>query len=215
MNALVVVLAGAGAAVFARRRYDAGRERRRRRRAAHVLPGVVSDLARSVASGATLEAALDDVAPNVDGVLGAEMRGAVELLARGHGTGRVLVLWERATVVDGVDLLVGACRFSVGHGPALVGALDGVASALLDRVEVADEVAALASQARTSTAVLIALPPVGGALFGLLDPGYLQVLTTTTVGRGCLVVGTALDLLGARLSTTLVSRAVGRGEPRP
>jgi tight adherence protein B len=181
---------------------------RERRRAAVALPGAVSDLARSIRSGATLEVALRELAPTAGGVLGTELRGAVTLLDRGHGVDRVLQLWGRATRVEGVPLLVAACRFSLGRSVALERALDGVATALLDRIEVGDEIRALVAQARTSALVLVALPPTGAVLFGVLDPGFAAATLGTAVGRCCLVAGLALDGAGALLARALVRRAV-------
>ncbi len=202
-----------GALVVAARRLGERRQRDERRQAARDLPAAVSDVARSIRSGATLGSALREVAPTCRGILGRELGAAVSLLDRGYDTTRVLQLWRRATVIDGVELVASACRFSVDHGAGLVGSLDGVAATLLDRIEVADETAALAAQARTSAVTLIALPPVGAAVFALVDPSSIGVLLGTTVGRVCLVAGVGLDLLGARISGALVQRAVRDGRP--
>lgn len=206
------ILAGILATFTIGRRWrDARLTTVRRRRAARELPGAVSAIARSVRSGSTLEVAMQDVAPSARGVLGQELRGAVRLLELGHGTARVLELWRRATVVDGVVLLVAACRFSLDHGAGLVGSLDGVAQTLLDRIEVMDETAALAAQAKTSTMALIMVPPIGMLLFALIQPSFLGVLVGTTPGRICLLTGVGLELLGARIATALVRHAVSDG----
>lgn len=189
--------------------WRARREELDRVRSARELPAAVSDMARVIRSGATFDLALRDVAAGARGRLGHELRAAVSLLELGHGFDRMLRTWGRATKVDGVDLVVAACRFSLAHGDGLASALDGVSSTLCDRVEVSDEVAALASQARASTAVLTALPLVGSATFAIIDPGYLSVLRSTATGRVCLLVGTCLLLFGTHLSRSLVKRAVG------
>jgi tight adherence protein B len=214
VTALVLAVASvalvAWSAAFLRR-VGAGRSLRR---AASALPAAVSDLARSVRAGATLELALRELAPTTEGVLETELAGAVALLDRGHEIDRVLRVWGRASHIDGVALLVAACRFSLDRSVALERALDGVAAALLDRVEVDDEVRALASQARTSAVVLVALPPVGAVLFGVLDPDFASVLLSTAAGRSCLVGGLALDATGAWASRRLVQRAVHGRRPR-
>lgn len=209
MTGVALALLVAGAAAVAVRSAGRARDRRRVRQAARDLPGAVSDLARSIRSGATLTVALHELAPTQEGCLGREVDAAVRLLDRGHPLDRVLEMWGRASTVPGAELLVAACRFSLGQGTALDRALDGVAVALLDRIEISDEVAALASQARTSALVLVALPPAGAALFAVLDPGFLSVLFGTTLGRSCLLVGVTLDAAGACASRALVQRALG------
>lgn len=207
--AAMVVIAAVVAAWAARSKVRRATAERSRKRSARMLPSAVGELAGSLRSGATLEVALRDLAPSVAGVLKTELDGAVALLDRGHGMDRVLQAWGRATRIDGMELVVAACRFSEGGASGLDAALDGVAAALVDRIEVADELRALASQARTSAAVLIALPLVGATLFALLDPGFAPVLFRTAAGRVCLVLGVSLDGAGAWASRAITARALG------
>lgn len=208
MTLLVLAVVGitAGGVALA----GSGRRRRRRlaTRAARDLPGAVGDLARSVGAGATLTVALRELAGGPVGLLGTEVAGAVALLDRGLGVDRVMELWGRASRIDGVELLVAACRFSRGRGVALVAALDGVAAALVDRIELDDEVRALTSQARTSATVLVALPLIGVTVLAAVDPSFVGVVLGSTSGRACLVIGVVLDGLGAAVSNRLVTRAV-------
>ena len=208
MTLLVLAVVGitAGGVALA----GSGRRRCRRlaTRAARDLPGAVGDLARSVGSGATLTVALRELAGGPVGLLGTEVAGAVALLDRGLGVDRVMELWGRASRIDGVELLVAACRFSQGRGVALVAALDGVAAALVDRIELDDEVRALTSQARTSATVLVALPLIGVTVLAAVDPSFAGVVLGSGAGRACLVVGVVLDGLGAVVSNRLVTRAV-------
>lgn len=212
----LVVVAGSVLAVarLLVRAVERRRESADRRRSVRYLPGVVADLVGAMRDGATLEVALREVAPHVEGVLGRELRGAVDLLDRGHGTDRVMSLWARASRVDGVELLVAACRFP-DRGSGLERALDGVSATLNDRIEVADELHALAAQSRTSAVVLVALPPTGAVVFALLQPSFVHVVVGTTAGRLCLVSGVLLDIAGARVSSRIVTSCVdgtsGRG----
>ena len=208
MTVSIAVIVTAGVGWISRRAIRRANGERSRSRAARDLPTAVGELAGALHSGATLEAALRDLAPSVSGLLATELDGAVALLDRGHGMDRVLQAWGRATRIDGVELLVAACRFSRGGGAGLDAALAGVAAALVDRIEVADELRSLASQARTSAVVLVALPPVGAALFALLDPGFAPALVTTTAGRVCLVLGVSLDVAGAWASKAIAARAL-------
>ena len=121
---------------------------------------------------------------------------------------RLLDAGDAAVTIEFGDHISGEL---VARVVALERALDGVAAALLDRIEVADEVRALAAQARTSAIVLVALPPVGAGLFCLLDPGFAGVLFASPAGRTCLVAGLALDGAGAWTSRRMVRRAVGAG----
>ena len=200
--ALVVGLLLAWRWIFRRRRGAAVRD------AAADLPRVASELARSLRNGATLALAIAQMADRLPGVLGTELSTVTGHLDRGVGMDRALDLWRTGSDVAGVDLVVGACRFGFDHGGDLSRALDGVSATLLDRLEVADETRALVAQARTSATVLLALPPVGAAMFAVADPGVAAVLLGSTAGMACLAVGTALDFLGAWISARMIRAAV-------
>jgi tight adherence protein B len=190
----------AGAALFRRRR-------RHREGLERMLPVLATDLARSVRSGATLHAALADATGAVGSELGADLAAVIDATTRGRRLGDALEDWRIRRNSPGVDLLVRTCRFGAGYGGDLSVALDGVAAALLDAAEVADETAALTSQARASVWVLVSLPPAGALVLATVDPAVAGVLTGTAVGWVCLAAGAFLDATGAALSMWLVRRA--------
>lgn len=171
--------------------------RTRSRRLDAQLPMLASTLARAVHSGATLLAACEDVAATMDAPAAEVMADIVTASRRGVPLSSALASWADSEGLDGARLLVTACRLGHQDGGDLPAALDAVAVTLLDRVEVADEARALASQATSSAVVLIALPPFGAACFCLLDPAVAGTLLGTPLGWCCLVVGAGLDAAGA------------------
>jgi len=190
-------------------RLGAHRARRRHQRLLdRQLPVLAATLASSVHSGANLAMALEDAAdasPEPSAASMAALRAAID---RGVPADRALSDWASAESHPGVSLLVTSVRLGQEHGGDLGVALDAVSASLLDRVEVADEARALASQARSSAAVLVALPPFGALCFCLLDPAVAATLFTTPVGWACLIIGGGLDAIGAWVLTRMVDRAV-------
>jgi tight adherence protein B len=172
------------------------------------MPQVAGDLARAVRAGASLPTALAEVAARVGGALGPELASVVHAVERGHDLDTALAGWRDRSAVDGVELLVGACRFGADHGGDLARALDGVSVSLLDALEVGDETRALVSQARTSAAVLVVLPPLGAAAFALADPTVAAVLLGSAAGWVCVTVGLGLDALGAWISARIIGSAL-------
>jgi tight adherence protein B len=206
---MITVVAVAAAVAWAVRRVVRHRRGSAARQAARQLPPVAAALARSVRTGASLPTALADVAGGAGpGLVGQELRSVLDAVDRGRSLDGALADWQDRSVVDGVPLLVGACRFSADHGGDPARALDGVAASLLDALEVADETRALVSQARTSATVLALLPPFGAAAFALADPAVAGVLFGTAAGWACVVVGLGLDGLGAWISGRLVGAAL-------
>ena len=168
------------------------------------LPTVATALARSVRSGATLSHALGEVAAGTVPPVRHDLDGLLVAVGRGVALDHALVQWERRRRTHSVTLLVAACRLGLADGGELAAALDGVAVSLLDALEVADEARALSSQARSSAAVLVALPVLGAVGFSMVEPAVAAMLFTTRAGWLCVVVGVGLDVAGARVISRLV-----------
>ena len=169
------------------------------------LPAVAAQVGRDLRTGTSLLDALERVSGAEDGPLHLDLRRVVGAAQRGVPLAVVLEAWRQARRSDAVSLFVVACRFVHRHGGTTAPALDGVATALSDRLEVADELRSLTAQARLSAWVLAALPVVGTLGFSLLDPGVARVLLTTPAGWVCLVVGGALEGAGIVVVRRLVA----------
>ena len=169
------------------------------------LPAAAAQVGRDLRAGASLLDALERVAVAGGGPLHLDLRRVVGAARRGVPLAVVLDGWRRARQSEPVTLFVVACRFVHRHGGATAPALDGVATALSDRLEVADELRSLTAQARLSAWVLAALPVVGTLGFSLLDPGVARVLLTTPAGWVCLAVGGALESGGVVVVRRLVA----------
>ncbi len=182
---------------------------RRRRHVDRLLPVLAADLARSVHAGATLVTSLEDAGAALDEPLRGDVERVRDAISRGVPVERSLRDWAERATNPGVTLLVTAARLGHSHGGDLGVALDAAAVSLLDRVEVDDEARALASQARSSAMVLVALPPFGAVCFCLLDPAVGAMLFATPLGWVCLLGGALLDAAGAWLMARMVDGAVG------
>jgi tight adherence protein B len=169
-------------------------------------------LARSVRAGAPLSEAISQVCESDAGSreMGLEVVGSA--LQRGVSLDGALVEWGRLAKsrprLPDVDLIVAAGRFGNRHGGDLASALEAVALTVMDRAELADETAALSSQARASAVVLCLLPVLGAATLCLADPEVAGVLFGTTLGWICIMVAFALDALAAVLGEALIRRAL-------
>ncbi|HSM02929.1 MAG TPA: type II secretion system F family protein [Acidimicrobiia bacterium] len=81
-------------------------------------------------------------------------------------------------------------------GGNLAEILDGVAATIRDRNNIRRQVHALSAEGRMSAGVLIALPIVLAFAISVVNPGYLDVLFSTPLGRFILGTGVVLMTIG-------------------
>lgn len=164
------------------------------------LPGALEAVARSLRSGASLRQAVAEAAASPAGaggrVLAAELaRAAAEV---GQGASLVVALEGVAArrPLPGLRLGVAALCLGAETGGAQARAVDGVAATVRERLAVAAELRALASQARIS-ALVIGLAPVGfGGFAAATDPKTARFMFHTPAGLALLAVGLTLDGVG-------------------
>ncbi|MDQ1445983.1 MAG: tight adherence protein [Acidimicrobiaceae bacterium] len=191
--ALLVVGLAVGAPVAARRAVD----RRRLRQAGIDLPVALEAVARSLRAGSGLRVALADGAGAVGGIVGAGLARVVAAAARGQPLVDALADWRSSSGVAGTALAVSALSVAADIGGPQAAAIDGVAGTLRQRLAAQAEARALGSQARLSAWVIAAAPLVFCLLSSAADRANAAFLVRTGLGQALLVVGLALDGMGA------------------
>ncbi len=169
---------------------------RRDRRIDRELPALLEAVARSLRSGTSLVAALQEAASE-PGAAADDLAAVLDRVERGCPLGEALDRWTDRRPQPGVRLAVGVLALAGESGGSPARSVDGVAATLRERNEVEREVRALATQARTSAAV-VTIAPLAFAALGLLgDGGATRWLLHTRPGVGCLLAGLTLDGVGA------------------
>ncbi len=161
------------------------------------LPDVLEATARSLRSGTSLRIAMSEAIASAPDRLRTSLHTVVAAAERGRPLVDAIDEWTATMPGEGVRLAGAALALSSELGGAAARSLDGVAATLRDRDAVRREVRALSSQARAS-AVVIGIAPVAFAfLSSSVDPQTLDFLLHSRAGITCLLVGVALDGLGA------------------
>ena len=81
-------------------------------------------------------------------------------------------------------------------GGNLAELLTSVAETMISRERLRREVSALTAEGRLSAIIVGALPLVIGIAISVLNPGYINALFTTTLGRVMVLGATVLTLVG-------------------
>jgi tight adherence protein B len=169
---------------------------RRGRQIAEAVPEMLEGVASELRSGGTVVTAITAGAV-ADGPLAADLARVDARVRLGAALSDALRAWARERTAAGVDASAGALAMCASVGGASADALDGLASSLRDRLAVASEARALSAQARMSAIVVGGAPAAYLAWSAIIDPHSVQILLGTAVGRACLAVGVALEVLGA------------------
>jgi tight adherence protein B len=167
---------------------------RGRRRGAAELPVALELVAAELRTGGTVAGALETLGHR-DGLLAAEFARVNRRCALGAPLDEALAAWATERREPGVSSAAGALAVAAATGGRAAEALDGLATSLRDRFEIAAEGRALSAQARLSAIVVGTLPVVYVGACAVLDRRQVRVLTDTGFGVLCLFAGLTLELL--------------------
>jgi tight adherence protein B len=171
------------------------------------IPGFVEFIAAQLRSGHTVPTALE-AAGDRPGPLGGDARRLHQRLVLGATLPDALAWWAGERGSEPAAAVAGALAVAAETGGAAATALDGLARSVRDALGARAEAAALSAQARLSAAV-VGVAPIAYLVFAAAtDPRAAATFVSTSTGRVCLVLGLALDAIGA-----LWMRRVARSVP--
>lgn len=181
--------------------------RRSRRVRGDELPVVLERTARSLRAGGTLSGALSDALDHAEPSLQAAVADVRSALAAQDGFPDAVASWPAALGRDH-EIARATLGLAADLGGGRARLLDATARLLRAELDARAEVAAAATQARVSAAVLAVAPVAFLALSIGIDPTVVDALVHTAAGRVCLVAGLVLDVAGFAVMLRVVDRAV-------
>jgi tight adherence protein B len=112
---------------------------------------------------------------------------------------------------DGLRAVVACWRVAAASGAALAPAIDRVADALQDEIDLSREVASIMAGPRATVHVLAGLPVIGLLLGTAIGARPINFLFGSALGVGCVVGAVVLDALGIAWSRRIAHRAARLG----
>ena len=112
---------------------------------------------------------------------------------------------------DGLRSVVACWRVAAASGAALAPAIDRVADALQDEIDLGREVASIMAGPRATVHVLAGLPVIGLLLGTAIGARPIDFLFGSMAGGGCLVGAVVLDVLGVAWARRIARRAARLG----
>lgn len=173
-------------------RYRAGK---RRAAFAAQLDNTLRIVASALRAGQSLPIALGSVAADAE----APMSEEITRVINENRLGRDLVeaMRESAERMKSEDFewFAGAVEVQRDAGGNLNDIIDTVAETIRERAEIREKIRANAAEGKASAYVLMGLPVVLAVLYTFMNPGYLDPLFVTTVGRMLLALSTLLYIV--------------------
>jgi tight adherence protein B len=119
----------------------------------------------------------------------------------------LLKVYERTRISEYAIIAV-AIGVQTQTGGALAESLQNVAEIVRTRLTIAARASALASEAKASAVILVALPFVAGGALAIVRPGYLDLLFEDPRGVSIIAYGVASMVAGIMTMRWMIQNAV-------
>jgi tight adherence protein B len=181
------------------------RRKRRLKAFAVQLPGALEMLARALRAGQSLGAGFSMVSTEMSAPIGKEFGRVFEEQNLGVSLEESLLnITERIPNLD-LKFFATAIILQRQTGGDLAEILDKIGSLIRERFQIWGQVQALTGEGRLSGIVLMALPVVLFFAVYYLNPEYVMLLFTDTMGKQMLAVGIFLQVVGALVIRKIVN----------
>jgi len=204
---LGLVFGPAGFVLLSRMLFETGRQRYRERLYAQ-FPDALASIVRAVRAGIPVTEAMRLVARDALVPTSTQFERMCGELAVGKTLEDALWAMARRTGLPDYAFFAVALTLQGQTGGNLTDTLENLADVVRKRVALKARALALAAEARTSAAVLIAVPVIAGSALMLLNPDYIGLLIHERRGR--LVLGGAVLMLtlGILSMRTIIRRSL-------
>lgn len=192
---LIALLIAAGA-IAACEGYVRWRLSRRVQEFVGQLPELARTLSNAASAGLALPSAVELAAGEVGEPARSVLRRVLDELRLGQSLPAALANVERRMPSREVAVLVSTLAIQQRHGGDIVQALRHMATTLEARKETAREVRTTITEAKTSGYMVVALGLGSVLVLNLINPGALDALIGSWVGRAILLVSLSLFALG-------------------
>jgi len=172
------------------------------------LPDMVELLVSATRAGLPVSEAMRSVAREMRSPTKEMMAIAVNDMAIGRSIDEALLRIYERTRLSEYAIIAVAVGVQTQSGGALAESLQNVAEIVRQRLTIASRASALASEAKASAVILVALPFVSGGALAFVNPGYLDLLFTDPRGQKLLAIGVTALVAGILSMRWLIQNAV-------
>lgn len=172
---------------------------RRKKRADHINAQLVDMLgmcSNSLKSGYGLMQSFEFAGRQLPDPLGLEIRRMLRESTLGLSAEQALAALGHRLDSRDMDMVLTAINIQRSVGGNLAEILDKVAFTMRERERIRGEIATLTAQQKMTGIVIGGLPIFMFVIFMLINPDYMSLLFTTTAGRGMMISGVVMEVMG-------------------
>ncbi len=185
--------------------YDA----KRQKRLYEQLPDALGSIVRTVRVGIPVIEALRTVALNAPEPTAEEFRRLSNQVRIGAALERALIETATRSGVAEYRFFATAIALQAQTGGGLTETLEILADVIRKRIALRKRGFALAAEARASSGLLAALPFVTGGMLALVNPEYILLLLTDSMGQKILGAAVAMLCLGFGAMRFMIKKSLG------
>lgn len=183
-------------------------EKKRVRLLFEQFPDALAMLVRAVRVGIPITEGMRSVAADCPEPTGREFAQVADQITLGVTLNEALQGLANRNDLPEYGFFATALTLQSETGGTVTDTLERLAEVIRKRVALREHARALASEARTSIAILAALPVFTGTALALINPDYISVLFTDSQGRGVLIAAISSLSVGVVTMRTIVSRSL-------
>lgn len=172
------------------------RIRRRRKKFTNQLGDMLTMVANALRAGFSFMQAFELISREMDAPMGKEVRLVVNEVNLGNTLETALDNMQKRVVSPDFELVVTAVLIQRQVGGDLAQILDTISETIEERIRMRRETQTLTAQGRLSGWVLALIPLVLGGFLSVVNPGYLQPLFETELGKMCMIGAIVSELIG-------------------
>jgi len=181
------------------------RQASRNRTLSAMLPDMLDTLCSSLRAGFWVGQAMTLIQGQSGPPISQEFQRSLEEIRLGQSLSAALESMVLRTGNYDLALVVSAIQTQLEIGGNMAEVLERISAMIRERVQLKTEIAIAASEGRISSIVLLALPIVMATLIHIVNPHYLEPLTTTMFGRVILGGAIGLMILGGAILNRLTA----------
>ena len=168
----------------------------RRQKFVNQLGDCLMMVANALRAGFSFMQAMELVSREMDAPLGDEFRKVIGEMNVGSSLETALNNMSKRMESPDFDLVVTAVLIQRQVGGNLSQILDTISDTIRERIRMKAEIMTLTAQGRFSGIILLALPFFVCGFIMIVNPGYLQPMLSSPIGRLALLAGLVLEFIG-------------------